>query len=584
MAQPCAASVLEWVPETLYNSAITAVVVSYSKHRKELRCLTENIQFDVYYKLYTQGRLCQLGMEFCELDIFAKVLTVSDKRHLLHHCFQALMDHGVKVATVLAESFKSHCAQILCSQRTQLDKAIQLGFSLGGFLTEAGWYPQAEKATEACLTLCSQTEEIKYLRKALECCIRLVYVRNANCKYQSSEETYRRALRTADKLMARNSVVNLAAVHGEMCALLYARSQYDEAHKHCLEALKSLHSGMPVKSSIDILRQSSKACVAKRRFKKAEILITHAVQLAREYFGVRHPKYSDALLDYGFYLLNVDSICQSVTVYQQALDIRLSVFGGRNIHVAVAHEDLAYASYVHQYSSGKFDDAKMHAERAIEIITHILPEDHLLLASSKRVKALILEEIAIDSHDKVREAKLLQEAQDLHLSSLSLAKKAFGEFNVQTAKHYGNLGRLYQSMHRYKEAELMHIKAIEIKERLLGEEDYEVALSVGHLASLYNYDMMRYTEAESLYLRSIQIGKKLFGPGYSGLEYDYRGLIRLYSNLNLYDKVYEFQEILTNWMTLREINRNPDDILEYITNSRADESIEEVLKKFFKLE
>ena len=47
------------------------------------------------------------------------------------------------------------------------------------------------------------------------------------------------------------------------------------------------------------------------------------------------------------------------------------------------------------------------------------------------------------------EARLLEEAQELHLSSLALAKKAFGELNIQTAKHYGNLGRLYQSMKRY---------------------------------------------------------------------------------------------------------------------------------------
>lgn len=64
--------------------------------------------------------------------------------------------------------------------------------------------------------------------------------------------------------------------------------------------------------------------------------------------------------------------------------------------------------------------------------------------------ALILEEIAIDSHNKELEERLLLEAQDLHLASLSLALRAFGENNVQTAKHYGNLGRLYQSMRRYK--------------------------------------------------------------------------------------------------------------------------------------
>lgn len=41
-----------------------------------------------------------------------------------------------------------------------------------------------------------------------------------------------------------------------------------------------------------------------------------------------------------------------------ALDIRQSVFGGNNLFVAIACEDLAYASYVYEYSSGKFNDAR----------------------------------------------------------------------------------------------------------------------------------------------------------------------------------------------------------------------------------
>ncbi|KAG8122619.1 hypothetical protein E2320_018101 [Naja naja] len=308
--------------------------------------------------------------------------------------------------------------------------------------------------------------------------------------------------------------------------------------------MKEISVGLPVKVVVDVLRQASKACVVKREFKKAEQLIKHAVYLAREHFGAKHPKYSDTLLDYGFYLLNT------------ALDIRQSVFGGKNIHVATAHEDLAYSSYVHQYSSGKFDNALFHAERAIGIITHILPEDHLLLASSKRVK----------------------EAHDLHLSSLQLAKKAFGEFNVQTAKHYGNLGRLYQSMRKFKEAEEMHIKAIQIKEQLLGQEDYEVALSVGHLASLYNYDMNQYENAEKLYLRSIAIGKKLFGEGYSGLEYDYRGLIKLYNSIGNYEKVFEYHNILANWNRLRDRQFSVTDALEDVSTSP--QSTEQVVQSF----
>ncbi|EDO28373.1 predicted protein, partial [Nematostella vectensis] len=133
-----------------------------------------------------------------------------------------------------------------------------------------------------------------------------------------------------------------------------------------------------------------------------------------------------------------------------AFRIRSEVFGVNNLHVATAHEDLAYAMYVHEYSTGNFAEAKANAERSIDIVTKLFPDDHLLLASSKRVKALILEEIAIDCHNRKLEDDILREAQQLHLASLDLARKAFGENNVQTAKHYGNLGRLYQSMRRYE--------------------------------------------------------------------------------------------------------------------------------------
>uniref|UniRef100_A0A4W2DUG2 Amyloid beta protein binding protein 2 n=1 Tax=Bos indicus x Bos taurus TaxID=30522 RepID=A0A4W2DUG2_BOBOX len=441
-------------------------------------------------------------------------------RHLLHHCFQALMDHGVKVASVLAYSFSRRCSYIAESDAAVKEKAIQVGFVLGGFLSDAGWYSDAEKVFLSCLQLCTLHDEMPHWFRAVECCVRLLHVRNGNCKYHLGEETFKLAQTYMDKLSKHGQQANKAALYGELCALLFAKSHYDEAYKWCIEAMKEITTSLPVKVVVDVLRQASKA----------------------------------------------------------ALDIRQSVFGGKNIHVATAHEDLAYSSYVHQYSSGKFDNALFHAERAIGIITHILPEDHLLLASSKRVKALILEEIAIDCHNKETEQRLLQEAHDLHLSSLQLAKKAFGEFNVQTAKHYGNLGRLYQSMRKFKEAEEMHIKAIQIKEQLLGQEDYEVALSVGHLASLYNYDMNQYENAEKLYLRSIAIGKKLFGEGYSGLEYDYRGLIKLYNSIGNYEKVFEYHNVLSNWNRLRDRQYSVTDALEDVNTSP--QSTEEVVQSF----
>lgn len=52
-------------------------------------------------------------------------------RHLLHHCFQALMDHGVRVASVLASSFSRRCSYIAESDAHVKEKAIQFGFVLG---------------------------------------------------------------------------------------------------------------------------------------------------------------------------------------------------------------------------------------------------------------------------------------------------------------------------------------------------------------------------------------------------------------------------------------------------------------------
>lgn len=44
-----------------------------------------------------------------------------------------------------------------------------------------------------------------------------------------------------------------------------------------------------------------------------------------------------------------------------ALQARQSVFGSnsKNLYVATAHEDLAYASYVFNYASGFFQDARL---------------------------------------------------------------------------------------------------------------------------------------------------------------------------------------------------------------------------------
>lgn len=52
---------------------------------------------------------------------------------------------------------------------------------------------------------------------------------------------------------------------------------------------------------------------------------------------------------------------------------------------------------------------------------------------------------------------MLKKAEKLHKDALFLTKNTFGEENILTAKHYGNLGRLYQSMQKFEVISDFHL-------------------------------------------------------------------------------------------------------------------------------
>lgn len=551
--------------DTLYKIATTAVIENFSRLRDGLDLCPENLLFDVIYETYRRRKNKILSEEISHFPTFCKLLRIGDKRSCLHKMLQSSVDNSKKkVPQLLAQTFANEVDSLLSKlsspnhnqvQVANTCKTLELGFNLGGFLCEAGWYPAATTVYRACINILRRLnkQDPGYRMVKLECLTKLLHSLSNNCQFSEASNIYTELTSFVwEEEITPVKFPALACIYSELSSYHFMKSNYHEAYTWAMDAVKLLSSNIPPKLTIDVLRQASKSCVVKREFSKAELLVKQAVSLAKTVYGDSHPKYADCLVDYGFYLLNVDCITASMKVYQNALDVRRMSFGGDNLQVALAHEDLAYATYVHEYSSGKFSEARNHAETSLRILGKHLPADHLTLASSKRVLALVLEEIAIDSQGDQGERSLLNKAEELHLFALNLAKLSFGECNVQTAKHYGNLGRLYQTMERYEKAERMHLKAIQIKETLLGAEDYEVALSVGHLASLYNYDMKEYSKAEQLYLRSIKIGRKLFGPSYSGLEYDYRGLIQVYHLTRNYEKFLEYQEILDQWRVSRE--------------------------------
>lgn len=473
---------------------------------------------------------------------------------------------------------------------------IENGMIVGWFLSEMGWLAEALTIMEAVFSIVDrlvQAEPTKAnLLLQLNCAQKLLHVQSTFCCFKSAAITTAKALNAIDELIKLTGAIErlpialIANLYHEISVLHFARSEYDLSYEWSSKALNFLRRETSDRIAIDVLRQGAKACVVKRKFQSANLLIRQALTISRQAFGEQHQKYADTLIDYGFFLLNVDSITRSVYIYKQALSIKQRVFGSTNLNVAISHEDLSYALYVLEYSSGRFESALEHIKTAIEIMAELVPNNHLMQASAKRVKALILEEIALDmvvggnTHDTLG-SQMLQESEELHLSALQLSLEAFGEQNVQTAKHYGNLGRLYQSMNQFEKAEKMHQKAIKIKTDILGNFDYEVGLSIGHLASLYNYHMQKYREAEQLYLQSIRINLKLFGPAYSGLEYDYRGLCHVYEELEDRENLLKYTDTTENYRVLRAENEEGRKL--HNVELLEESNMEAVLRTFFEM-
>jgi len=600
---------------SLYKTAISALLRSYERHRAALSWLPDNILFDIFYQIYENGTnsdILLLQNELSDYELLSKLLRVGNRgrmHKIVQFChsesFFQLLSKSCHIellkirgaASPLLSSSTEASSEASPEASTLLDtpppdllgqkcritdgesdlvqqRACLTVVNVASFLGEAGWFQHAEAMLETCYKNLGQ----KKARLRVELLSHLLSATSNYCKFETSQRYYTDLLEHVNDCDLPSPLK--CRVYNGFSKYYFLRSEYQAAYTWSIKALMELEVGnCSPRLVVDILRQASKSCVLKREFAKAEMLIKQAVCLCREEFGTAHAKYADVLIDYGFYLLNIDSIGPSMQVYQNALTVRLEYFGGNNLKVGIAHEDLAYVSYVFEYGPGNFDEARNHAESSLKICKELLPEDHLLLASPKRVLALILEEIAIDSQetDPVGKERLLDEAEQLHLFALKRSLATFGERNVQTTKHRGNLGRLYQTMARYEEAERMHLKAIRVKEELLGAEDYEVALSLGHLASLYNYEMHQYHKAEELYLRSIQIGLKLFGRSYSGLEYDYRGLIQVYESTENEEKLYEYSHILQAWNILKDNKEKEEEEFACAMDVTPDISLQEVI-------
>lgn len=89
------------------------------------------------------------------------------------------------------------------------------------------------------------------------------------------------------------------------------------------------------------------------------------------------------------------------------------------------------------------------------------------------------------------------------------------------------------------------------------------------------------TGSKSCYL--VYLGKRLFGDAYSGLEYDYRGLLQIYNLEGNHAKFEEYSRIFTQWKMLRDLKvANMSD--RAISESQISQPVSKVINDFFSMQ
>eukprot|EP00045_Choanoeca_perplexa_P016939 m.235624 g.235624 ORF g.235624 m.235624 type:complete len:620 (+) comp17406_c0_seq1:51-1910(+) len=321
--------------------------------------------------------------------------------------------------------------------------------------------------------------------------------------------------------------------------LLAKRSQPKAAWELASEAVNGLQTGMPVEGLVTVLWTATNIAVSHKLLDLASQLSDQFTRVVVDAYGVGSLQHSHALRARGYVLTTIDLLDEACVVLRQAEDILKSLVPSHSLLQCMLHQDLAYALYVREYSTGRFDEALTVSAAAMAAALRVHSPSHPTALCIGRVYALVLEELALieahqAGHPQTPDPDKLKQAEMLHQVGLQATRQRFDEHSLIVAKYYGNLGRLYQSCHNTDKAIENHRKALSIKKDLLGEDHFEYGLSCGHLASVLAFDVSldkACREAIELYTKSIDIFLAQYGDTYSGLQFDYRGLIQCYTIL-----------------------------------------------------
>jgi CHAT domain-containing protein len=224
---------------------------------------------------------------------------------------------------------------------------------------------------------------------------------------------------------------------------------------------------------------------------------------------------------------------------ERALELRERISGRQ-------HPDLYHPLlnlFVVNFLNGNYAKAEAFCARALTITENALGPEHPLVARLLYNLAVLYSTTGDDSRAEL----FVQRA-------LSIQAKALGPDHPHIAQSLNRLAVLLRNRGDFVRAELLFQQALAISEKALGDDDEDVAQSLNTLAGLYR-EKGDYTKAEPLYVRSLNISEKKRGSDHPYLAAPLHNLATLYRDMGEFDKG---ERLYQRSITIREKATGPN--------------------------
>ena len=217
---------------------------------------------------------------------------------------------------------------------------------------------------------------------------------------------------------------------------------------------------------------------------------------------------------------------QAKTHGHRALQIRKKALGPSHAHVGGSYNNLGNV----YEEMGELELAKDYYQRALEIGIKALGPTHVDVGTSYNNLALVYQDIGE-----------LEQAKDYHQRALKIKIKALGSTHVDVGTSYNNLGNVYEDMGALEKAKDYHQRALEIRIKAFGPTHVKVGASYNNLGNVCRH-MGELEQAKDYHGQALEIQIKKLGPTHVKIGGSYNNLGNVYQAMGELEQAKDYHQ------------------------------------------